>query len=208
MPTLSRPSPAGSSPAGSTGRPTRQADRLLSQVGRHAGTVTSSMNAPQDPKTRPDAQATPATTDSVTDSAEETSFEQPITPAEQVGPRPPKRPGQPDGEPISADDIVSQGGITFFEKAVEDHTRRLLAIARAIVGYRASPEDVVQQALTNLYRHRHRYDWRSPGGLLKRSVVNEALRLLRPPKMSMVADDHPASYRPPESDMETKETVR
>ena len=41
-----------------------------------------------------------------------------------------------------------------FEKAVGDHSRRLLAIARAIVGNRASAEDVVQQALTNLFKHR------------------------------------------------------
>ena len=68
-----------------------------------------------------------------------------------------------------------------FEQAVQDHGRRLLAIARSIVGYRASPEDVVQQAVMNLFKHRHRYDWHKPGGLLKRAVVNEALRLLRPP---------------------------
>src|SRR5512133_606244 len=66
-----------------------------------------------------------------------------------------------------------------FERAVQEHSKRLLAIARAIVGYRASPEDVVQQALMNLYQHRDRYDWREPGGLLRRTVVNEALRILR-----------------------------
>ena len=44
----------------------------------------------------------------------------------------------------------------------------------------------------NLFQHRDRYDWREPGGLLRRAVVNEALRLLRQPKMSIVADDHPA----------------
>jgi RNA polymerase sigma-70 factor (ECF subfamily) len=44
----------------------------------------------------------------------------------------------------------------------------LLAIARAVVGTRASPEDVVQQAITNLFQHRERYDWHEPGGLLKR----------------------------------------
>jgi RNA polymerase sigma-70 factor (ECF subfamily) len=81
-----------------------------------------------------------------------------------------------------------------FERAVRQHSRRLLAIARAIVGTRASPEDVVQQAVMNLYQHRRRYDWREPGGLLKRAVVNEALRLLRHPRMSMVADDHPATH--------------
>ena len=78
-----------------------------------------------------------------------------------------------------------------FERAVRTHSRRLLAIARAIVGYRASPEDVVQQAVMNLFQHRHRYDWREPGGLLKRAVVNESLRLLRHPRMSMVAEEHP-----------------
>jgi len=80
-----------------------------------------------------------------------------------------------------------------FERAVSTHTRRLLAIARGIVGNRASPEDVVQQAIMNLYQHRDRYDWREPGGLMRRSVVNEALRILRQPRMSVVADDHPAS---------------
>ena len=78
-----------------------------------------------------------------------------------------------------------------FERAVANHSRRLLAIARAIVGTRASPEDVVQQAVTNLFQHRHRYDWREPGGLLKRAVVNEALRLLRHPRMAVVGEEQP-----------------
>ncbi len=97
--------------------------------------------------------------------------------------------------------------VELFEKAVRLHSRRLLAIARAIVGTRASPEDVVQQAVTNLFQHRHRYDWREPGGLLKRAVVNEALRLLRPPKMSMVADDHPGQTHTPMDGMIENETV-
>ena len=80
-----------------------------------------------------------------------------------------------------------------FERAVLTHSRRLIAIARAIVGNRTSPEDVVQQALMNLYQHRDRYDWREPGGLMRRSVVNEALRLLRQPRMTAVAEDHPAT---------------
>src|SRR3954465_2029151 len=80
-----------------------------------------------------------------------------------------------------------------FERAVADHSRRLLAIARGIVGNRASPEDVVQQAVMNLYQNRERYDWHEPGPLLRRAVVNEALRLLRGPKMSMVQDDHPSA---------------
>jgi RNA polymerase sigma-70 factor (ECF subfamily) len=102
------------------------------------------------------------------------------------------------------------GGLTteqLFERAVANHSRRLLAIARAIVGTRASPEDVVQQAVMNLFQHRHRYDWREPGGLLKRAVVNEALRLLRPPKMSMVADEHPDDTTTPVQGMIENETV-
>jgi RNA polymerase sigma-70 factor (ECF subfamily) len=80
-----------------------------------------------------------------------------------------------------------------FERAVRTHSRRLLAIARAIVGTRASAEDVVQQAVMNLFQHRERYDWREPGGLMRRSVVNEALRILRQPRMTVVADDHPSA---------------
>jgi RNA polymerase sigma-70 factor, ECF subfamily len=98
--------------------------------------------------------------------------------------------------------------IELFEKAVQNHSRRLLAIARAIVGTRASPEDVVQQAVTNLFQHRARYDWREPGGLLKRAVVNESLRLLRHPRMSMVADEHPDTTDTPVGGMIENETVQ
>ncbi|HEY8667426.1 MAG TPA: sigma-70 family RNA polymerase sigma factor [Tepidisphaeraceae bacterium] len=94
-----------------------------------------------------------------------------------------------------------------FEKAVQQHSRRLLAIARGIVGNRASAEDVVQQAVVNLYQHRDRYDWREPGGLLRRTVVNEALRLLRTPRMSMVADDHIGGSATPVAGMIDQETV-
>jgi RNA polymerase sigma factor (sigma-70 family) len=96
-----------------------------------------------------------------------------------------------------------------FEEAVRANSRRLLAIARAIVGNRASPEDVVQQAVMNLFQHRARYDWREPGGLLRRAVVNEALRLLRSPKMSMVAEDQPETGQPSEPDrsLDQRETV-
>src|SRR5690349_24773038 len=94
---------------------------------------------------------------------------------------------------------MSQQSMTdeLFERAVADHSRRLLAIARGIVGNRASPEDVVQQAVMNLYQHRERYDWHEPGPLLRRAVVNEALRLLRAPKLSMVQDDHPSARTEP-----------
>ena len=94
-----------------------------------------------------------------------------------------------------------------FEEAVKANSRRLLAIARAIVGTRASPEDVVQQAVMNLFQHRHRYDWREPGGLLRRAVVNEALRLLRQPKMSVVAEEHPGQSDGPADAMDQNETV-
>jgi len=101
-----------------------------------------------------------------------------------------------------------------FERAVRLHTRRLMAIARAIVGYRASPEDVVQQAFMNLYQHRDRYDWREPGGLLRRTVVNEALRILRQPKITALSDDVEGSRRggaqgseSPSSHMLESETV-
>jgi RNA polymerase sigma-70 factor (ECF subfamily) len=103
----------------------------------------------------------------------------------------------------------SEVTVRLFEEAVRNHSRRLLAIARAVVGTRASPEDVVQQAITNLFQHRERYDWHEPGGLLKRAVVNEALRILRQPKMSMVADDHPGrGDDDPSSGMLENETVR
>ena len=101
-----------------------------------------------------------------------------------------------------------QEAAALFETAVQQHSRRLLAIARAIVGNRASPEDVVQQAVLNLYQHRHRYDWREPGGLLKRAVVNESLRLLRPPKMSAVSDDQPDQASTPVDGMIEDEKVR
>ena len=98
--------------------------------------------------------------------------------------------------------------IALFEQAVEAHSRRLLAIARAIIGYRGSPEDIVQQAMMNLFQHRRRYDWREPGGLMRRAVVNESLRLLRQPRMSLVADDHPGHFQTPPGELIANETVR
>ncbi len=95
-----------------------------------------------------------------------------------------------------------------FEKAVAENSRRLLGIARGIVGYRASPEDVVQQAVMNLYQHRARYDWREPGGLLRRAVVNESLRILRQPRVTALEEDyHGATSSPPETGLMDKETV-
>jgi len=97
--------------------------------------------------------------------------------------------------------------IELFERAVRAHSRRLLAIARAVVGTRASPEDVLQQALVNLYRHRARYDWREPGGLLRRAVVNEALRILRQPRMGEVTPDYAGGGAEPVGGMIDAETV-
>ena len=95
-----------------------------------------------------------------------------------------------------------------FERAVRDNGRRLLAVARGIVGHRASPEDVVQQAVMNLFQHRARYDWREPGGLLRRAVVNEALRILRQPRTTTVEEEyHGATSAPPEVALEASETV-
>jgi RNA polymerase sigma-70 factor (ECF subfamily) len=95
-----------------------------------------------------------------------------------------------------------------FEKAVAENSRRLLGIARGIVGNRASPEDVVQQAVMNLYQHRARYDWREPGGLLRRAVVNEALRILRQPRMTAMEEDyHGATSSPPEATLIDQETI-
>ncbi len=94
-----------------------------------------------------------------------------------------------------------------FEQAVAEHSRRLLAIARAIVGYRASGEDVLQQALLNLFQHRHRYDWREPGALMRRTVVNQALRVLRSPRLASMSDDPPTEHDAPIDPLLRNETV-
>src|SRR5437763_6561111 len=127
-----------------------------------------------------------------------------ITPEGHTGP---DRSSRGNGDPAPAQ-AAGESTEVLFERAVEAPSRRLLAIARAIVGTRASPEDVVQQAVMNLFQHRHRYDWREPGGLLKRAVVNEALRLLRHPRMSVVAEEHPDSVDTPIGGMIDNETVQ
>lgn len=98
--------------------------------------------------------------------------------------------------------------VQLFEEAALGHSRRLLAIARAVVGNRASPEDVVQQALVNLFQHRDRYDWHQPGGLLRRAVMNEALRVLRQPKMAPVPSEMSGGGEAPVAAMIDGETVR
>lgn len=110
-------------------------------------------------------------------------------------------------EPAGPADAPVGTTAALFERAVRDHSRRLLAIARAIVGNRAAPEDVLQQALTNLYQHRDRYDWREPGGLMRRSVVNESLRVLRQPRTTEVTEQHPGRAGSPVGGMIDRETV-
>ena len=132
-----------------------------------------------------------------------------------IGPHPPTAPGpfSAPSDPAAqsaAQSAADDGRSTaeLFEQAARSHARRLLAIARAVVGNRASPEDVVQQALVNLYQHRGRYDWHQPGGLLRRAVVNEALRILRQPKMGTVTAEHPSRATAPEDRMVYGETVQ
>ena len=122
--------------------------------------------------------------------------------------RPADRAKPSDGNNPPAPATESTGEL--FERAVRLHSRRLLAIARAIVGHRASPEDVVQQAFMNLYQHRDRYDWREAGGLMRRTVVNEALRILRQPRISALPDeagDPSGPSQSPGSHMIESETV-
>lgn len=59
----------------------------------------------------------------------------------------------------------------------------------------------------NLYQHRHRYDWHAPGGLLRRTVVNESLRILRQPRMMEVAPEHPGKTQTPVEGMIDNETI-
>ena len=107
----------------------------------------------------------------------------------------------------SPTDVPAATSTHLFEKAMREHSQRLLAIARAMVGNRALAEDIVQQALTNLYQHRDRYDWNEPGRLMRRSVVNEALRVLRKPRMGVVSDDHPSRGDSPVDGIIDRETI-
>jgi RNA polymerase sigma factor (sigma-70 family) len=113
-----------------------------------------------------------------------------------------------DNQRFPQPDLPAATTVALFERAVREHSRRLLAISRAIVARRASAEDVVQQALMNLYQHRDRYDWREPGGLMRRAVVNESLRVLRGPKMTSVPDEHPGRPESPVGGMIDRETIQ
>jgi RNA polymerase sigma-70 factor (ECF subfamily) len=86
---------------------------------------------------------------------------------------------------------------------------KLLMIARGIVGRRHSPEDIVQQALMSLYEHRDRYDWSDPVvPLLRKAVVNEALRSIRRSPMAPIDDvPEPGREASPDRDLVRNETV-
>jgi RNA polymerase sigma factor (sigma-70 family) len=96
-----------------------------------------------------------------------------------------------------------------FERAVREWMPKLLMVARGIVGRRHSPEDIVQQALASLYEHRDRYDWTEPiVPLLRKAVVNEALRSIRRAPMAPIDDvPEPGREAAPDRDMIRNETV-
>lgn len=103
---------------------------------------------------------------------------------------------------------VQVDGSALFEQAALAHSPRLLTIAKSIVGSRAAPEDVVQQALTNLFEHRARYDWNESGPLLRRAVVNEALRMLRHQPTGAISEDHPGNLATPIRGLLDRETIQ
>jgi len=103
---------------------------------------------------------------------------------------------------------VQLDGSSLFEQAALAHSPRLLTIAKSIVGSRAAPEDVVQQALTNLFEHRARYDWNESGPLLRRAVVNEALRMLRHQPTGAISEDHPGNLATPIRGLLDRETIQ
>lgn len=109
------------------------------------------------------------------------------------------------------DGLASASEVTArFERAVREWMPRLLMVARGIVGRRHAPEDIVQQALAGLYEHRDRYDWSEPiVPLLRKAVVNEALRSLRRMPMAVI-DEVAESGRDdaPERNLMRDETVQ
>lgn len=110
----------------------------------------------------------------------------------------------------SRDNLPRGGGQNFdalFERLIQDHSPRLQAIARGIVGRRFSPEDVVQQAFTSLYEHRERYDWSVPLPLVRKAVVNEALRLLRRPPMAPIDSVDVGTDDSPDAALATSELI-
>ena len=164
-----------------------------------AGTAVNPGGRPREPRQGSQAPSvrSKASGGQPTPAAEDVAAPAPnAEPPPDAGAVAPETPVDPATRPAPTPEQAAET-VRLFEQAVRDHSRRLIAIARAVLGTssRASPEDVVQQALTNLYQHRDRYDWHEPGGLMKRSVVNEALRILRQPKMSLVGEEHPDDHR-------------
>jgi RNA polymerase sigma-70 factor (sigma-E family) len=82
-----------------------------------------------------------------------------------------------------------------------EHRTRLLGLATAITMDRQLAEEVVQEAFVGLHRHAARIE--QPVGYLQRSVVNQAISLLR---RRRVASDHASIVVPPASTPEIDET--
>ena len=71
-----------------------------------------------------------------------------------------------------------------FEAAVAANSGRLIALARAMLGAPTrdakSPEDLVQDALLKLFRHRHSYDWADGGwSLMAKAVARNVISCRR-----------------------------
>src|SRR5271170_539375 len=71
-----------------------------------------------------------------------------------------------------------------FEAAVNANMGRLIGLARAMLGAPTrdakSPEDLVQDALMKLFRHRESYDWTDGGwSLMAKSVARNVISCRR-----------------------------
>ena len=105
-----------------------------------------------------------------------------------------------------------------FEAAVHTNMGRLMALARAMLGTRIrdakQAEDIVQDALLNLFRHRHEYDWSEGGWPLMAKAVARNVISCRRRKVGQSLDVDSADYASLEIDNDpveaaiTAETVR
>ncbi len=79
---------------------------------------------------------------------------------------------------------LKQPADELFEAAVIANMNRLVGLARAMLGVPTrdskSPEDLVQDALVKLFRHRHSYDWTDGGwSLMAKSVARNVISCRR-----------------------------
>ena len=85
-----------------------------------------------------------------------------------------------------------------FEAAVNANIGRLLALARAMLGSGMrdahQAEDLVQDALLNLFRHRREYDWSDGGWALMAKAVTRRVISCRRRKVGQSLDGDPALY--------------